>query len=144
MLHRNALEIRQRENEGIVILDLSGKLEIGSGDSALRESVDSQLSGGNRRLILNMDQVSAIDTAGSGELLLLARKYQAAGGRVVLFGLNPAHAKIYEMARLETVVEIYPSELDAVNSFFPDRAVQHYDILEYLEENPHEEHDHEK
>lgn len=133
------LEIHQRENEGIAVLDLSGKLEMDKGDIALREFVESLLAQGNKQLILNLAHVSAIDTAGAGVLLVLAQQYQAAGGRLVLMQVNHAHAKIYEMARLESVIEIYSAETDAVNSFFPDRAVTHYDILDYVEtQAPHE------
>jgi anti-sigma B factor antagonist len=138
MLHHSTLDIHSRDNQGIVILDLRGKLEMGNGDIALREFVESQLGQGDRQLVLNMAHVSDIDTAGMGVLLLLAQQSRDAGGRMVLFKLDRVHAKIYEMARLETVVEIYSDEIDAVNSFFPDRVVAHYDILEYVEEHVHE------
>lgn len=144
MLHHSALEIHSRENQGIVILDLRGKLEMGNGDIALRDSVESQFGQGNRQLILDMALVSDIDTAGAGVLLFLAQQYHDAGRKLVLLKVDRAHAKIYEMARLETVIEIYPDEIDAVNSFFPDRTVPHYDILEYVEDHVHEDHDHKK
>src|ERR1051326_596281 len=118
MLHHSSLEIHQREDQGIVILDLHGELEMGNGDVALREFVENLLGQGKRTLILDLAHVSAIDTAGSSVLLFLAQQYQAAGGRLALFKLDPIHAKIYELARLETAIEIYPDELDAVNSFF--------------------------
>jgi anti-sigma B factor antagonist len=133
MLHHHNLEIHQREKEGIVVLDLHGKLEMGRGDIALRDSVENLLGQGNRRLILNLDQVSEIDTAGSGVLLSLAQQYRQDGGKMVLFHVDRVHAKIYEMTRLEAVMEIYPDEIDAVNSFFPGRTPPHYDILDYVE-----------
>ncbi|HXI39317.1 MAG TPA: STAS domain-containing protein [Bryobacteraceae bacterium] len=133
MLHHSSLEIHQREDQGIVILDLHGELEMGNGDVALREFVENLLGQGKRTLILDLAHVSAIDTAGSSVLLFLAQQYQAAGGRLALFKLDPIHAKIYELARLETAIEIYPDELDAVNSFFPDRKLPHYDILDYID-----------
>lgn len=138
MFNHAQLEIHQRENEGITILDLRGKLEMDRGDVALRDFVDSLLAQGNRQLILDLADVSAVDTAGTGVLLFLAQQYQAVTGRLVLMRMDHAHAKIYEMARLETVIEIYSTEIDAVNSFFPDRAVRHYDILDYVEQQPHE------
>ena len=145
MLHHTDLEIHQRENQGIVILDLRGKLEMGSGDITLREFVESLFAQGNRQLILDLAKVSDIDTAGLGVLLLLAQQYRAGGGRLVLFQVAHAHAKIYEMARLETVIEIYPDEIDAINSFFPDRAPPHYDILQYVEhQSSNEDQSHKK
>jgi len=133
MFDHNQLTIHQRENEGIVILDLKGHLVLGSGDNALRESVQALFDAGNRQLILNFAGVSNIDSAGAADLLFLAQEYRTAGARLVLFQLAHAHGELYEMARLEAALEIYAVELDAVNSFFPERAVAHYDILDYVE-----------
>ncbi|MGA2877550.1 MAG: STAS domain-containing protein [Bryobacteraceae bacterium] len=139
MLHHDQLEIHQREKEGIVILDLHGKLIMGDGDIALRDFVQSLFDAGNRQLMLDFAQVSEIDTSGMGVLLLLAQQYRNSGGRLVLFNIAHSHGKVYEMARLETAIEIYRDELDAINSFFPDRAPPRYDILEYVESQSHED-----
>jgi anti-sigma B factor antagonist len=133
MLHHAHLEIHQRDREGIDILDLKGRLILGGGEVALRDFVQSLFDGGNRRLVLNLHGVSEIDTSGMGVLLLLAEQYIGAGEKMVLFNLARTHGKVYEMARLESAVEIYRDELDAVNSFFPDRKVIRYDILDYVE-----------
>ncbi len=143
ILHHHHLNIHQRERENIVILDLDGRLVMGGGDIALRDLAQSLFDGGNRRLLLDFAKVSEIDTAGNGVLLFLAQQYRAADGKLALYNIAHSHGKLYEMARLETVVEIYRDELDAVNSFFPDRKVQHYDILEYVESHvPHEDKTH--
>jgi anti-sigma B factor antagonist len=144
MLHHTSFEIHQRESEGVVILDLHGKIEMGRGDIALREFVQTLLEQGNRQLVLNMAQVSAVDTAGAGVLQFLSDEYRAQGGKLVLLKVDKVHAEIYEVARLETVMEFCPDEIDAVNSFFPDRATPHYDILDYVESQPHEDQDHKK
>jgi anti-sigma B factor antagonist len=133
MLHRDNLEIHQREREGIAILDLHGKLVMGKADIALRDFVQSIFDHANRQLILNLAQISEIDTSGMESLLFLSEEYRDGGGKLVLFNIARTHGKVYEMARLETVVEIYRDELDAINSFFPDRKVAHYDILDYVE-----------
>ncbi len=133
MLHHAHLEIHQRQGEGIDILDLKGRLVLGGGEVALRDFVQSLFDGGNRKLILNLHGVSEVDTSGMGVLLLLAQQYLEAGEKMVLFSLARTHGKVYEMARLESAVEIYRDELDAINSFFPDRKVVRYDILDYVE-----------
>lgn len=120
MLHHSSLEIHQREEQGIDILDLHDKVEMGNGDVALREFVENLLGQGKRSLILDLAHVSAIDTAGPGVLLFAAQQYQAARGKLALFKLDPIHAQIYELVQLETAIEIYPDELGAVNSFFSD------------------------
>jgi len=133
MFEHDQLTIHQRENEGIVILDLKGHLVIGSGDNALRETVESLFDGGNRKLVLNLAHVSNIDSSGAGVLFALAQQYGAAGGKLALVQLVHVHAELSEMARLEATIEFYEVELDAVNSFFPDRVIRHYDILDYVE-----------
>jgi anti-sigma B factor antagonist len=137
MLHHNHLEIHQRETEGIVILDLDGKLVLGAGDSVLSDRVHALFNGDNRRLILNLAAISEIDTTGMGVLLTEAEEYLKAGGKIVLYNIAHAHGQIYEMARLESAIEIYRDELDAVNSFFPDRKTARYDILTYIESQQH-------
>lgn len=139
MLHHNNLDIQQREREGIAILDLHGKLVMGGSDIALRDCVQSLFDPGNRQLILDLAKISEIDTSGMGVLLLLAEQYRNGGGKLVLFNVAHTHGEVYEMARLETVVEIYRDELDAVNSFFPDRKTARYDILNYIESQQHAE-----
>lgn len=136
--HEN-LDIHQREREGVVILDLHGHLVLGCGDVVLREAVESLFAQGNRKLILNFGQVANIDVSGAGTILALAEQYRAAGGKLVLFQLAHPHEELYEKARLEAILEIYTLELDAVNSFFPDRAVSHYDILDYIDHREHPE-----
>src|SRR5579863_7967450 len=104
MLHHTSLEIHQRDCEGIVALDLHGKIEMGRGDIALREFVQTLLEQGNRQLILNLAQVAAVDTAGAGVLLFLSDEYRAQGGKLVLLKVDKVHSEIYEVARLEAVM----------------------------------------
>ncbi len=133
MFDHDKLEIHQRENEGIVVLDLKGHLVLGRGDNALRDTVQSLFDGGNRKLVLNLAHVSNIDSSGAGILFSLAQQYGGAGGKLVLVQLAHVHAELSEMARLEATIEFYELELDAVNSFFPERVIRHYDILDYVE-----------
>ncbi len=139
MLHHNQLALQLTENEGITILTLHGKLDMGIGEIALRDFVHSLMDGGNRKLMLNLAAVSDIDSSAIGMLLLLSEDYSKDGGKLVLFNVPRTHGKVYEMARLEAVIEIYRDELDATNSFFPDRTVARYDILEYVESQSDED-----
>ena len=128
------LEIEQREKEAITILDLKGRLVLGPEDLSLRERLLSLLAKDVRNVILKLKEVTHIDTAGAGTLVLCTEKFRAAGGRLVLVNLSPAQANIANILRLDSELDIYPDELDAVNSFFPDRVVPHYDILQLIEE----------
>ena len=128
------LKIHQREKEGITILDLDGRIVLGPEDSSLREQILSHLSQSVHDIILNMKKVSEIDTAGIGTLVFGTQKFRAAGGKLVLADLGPHHTTTADLLQLDTTLEMYPEEQDAVNSFFPERAVPHYDILEVVEE----------
>jgi anti-sigma B factor antagonist len=128
------LVIQQREKEGITILDLKGKIILGPEDLSLRERLLSLLDQGIRNVVLNLKEVTHIDTAGVGTLVFCTEKFRAAGGRLVLVNLTPAQASVANILKLDSELDIYPDELDAVNSFFPDRAVPHYDILQLVEQ----------
>src|ERR1700730_5242755 len=128
------LEIQQREKEGITILDLKGRVVLGREDLSLRERLLSLLANGIRNVILNLKEVTHIDTAGVGTLVLCTERFRTAGGRIVLVNLSPAQVSIANILKLDSELDIYPDQLDAVNSFFPDRAVPHFDILQLVEE----------
>jgi anti-sigma B factor antagonist len=126
------LQVQQRERDGVVILDLEGRLVLGDEDLELRRRVMSLLESGARKLILNLKDVAEFDTAGLTTLELFAEKFREAGGRSVLLNLDPQHADPSALLKLSTTFETYRDELDALNSFFPDRIVPHYDILEFV------------
>jgi anti-sigma B factor antagonist len=128
------LQIEQRESEGIFILDLKGRLVLGPEDVELRQQVQKLREAGHTDVALNLKEVSEIDSTALGTLIFCATKIREAGGRLVLFNLSPSHSDLSNVMKLNTTFEIYPDQVAAVNSFFPDRAVQHYDILEFVEE----------
>ncbi len=132
LLEGSSLEVKQRERDGVVILDLDGRLVQGDGDSALREHLASLLEAGRRNLILNFKRVDEIDPKGLGTLEYCGGKFRESGGRCVLLNVHSDNAKLSDVFKLGTAFETYQDEMDAVNSFFPDRKVPHYDILEFV------------
>jgi len=132
LLEGSHLEVEQREREGVVILDLDGRLVQGDEDLALRKRLESLAEAGHRNLILNLKKVAEIDTTGQGTLEFCAEKFRGLGGRCVLLNANPD-----DVFKLSTALDTYQDEMDAVNSFFPDRKVPHYDILEFVETLSH-------
>lgn len=126
------LEIQERENEGILILDLKGRLVLGPEDSALRQRL--QVLAGRHNVIVNLKDVSDIDSTSLGTLVTAALRFRQARGKLVLLHLNDSKGRLPDILKLNTVFETYQDEVEAVNSFFPDRAVARYDILEFVEE----------
>lgn len=128
------LQIDQRETEGIVILDLKGPLILGPEDVALRQRLQALRESGHLNVALNLRDVSDLDTSALGTLIFCSEKFRQAGGRLVLLNLSPSHTELSNTVKLNTVFDIYQDEVAAVNSFFPDRVVPRYDILEFVEE----------
>lgn len=128
-----ALEIRQRLREGIDILELKGRLTAGPEVGALREQVSALSAAGTRNLVLDMRGVDYIDSTGLGALVMCATSLRKNGGNVKLLDLNRRNIELLVMTKLETVFEIFTDEQDAVNSFFPDRKIKAFDILDFVQ-----------
>jgi len=126
-------EIHERDRDGIVILDVKGHLGLGSEDSRLRQHLQSLLDSGRKNVIVNLHQVSALDPSAIGSLAEYAEEFHNASGRLALLNPTRDHAA-GEVLQLDTTLPAYTDEQDAVNSFFPDRQVPHYDVLEFVEE----------
>ncbi|HUK15811.1 MAG TPA: STAS domain-containing protein [Bryobacteraceae bacterium] len=128
-----ALDIQQREREGIIILALGGRLTVGPEAGAFREKIAALNAAGTRNIVLGMPQVSYIDSTGLGALVMCATSLRKNGGNLKLLHLNRRNIELLVMTKLATVFEIFNDEQDAVNSFFPDRKIKTFDILNFVE-----------
>jgi anti-sigma B factor antagonist len=131
-----SLQIEEREKEGIVILDLKGSLTLGAGDLALRERLAALHQSGKINIILDLKEVIDIDSTGLGTLVFGLAKLRKANGRLALLNVNRTHLKLFLLTRLAIAFEFFADEQDAVNGFFPDRELKHFDVLEFVQ---HEE-----
>jgi anti-sigma B factor antagonist len=111
------MHIEVRQAKDVMILDLKGRLTAGLGDQILREAVDELLAEGHRRILLNLSEVSFVDSAGVGELvagLKTARRFQA---ELKLLNVGERVYSTLDMARLLPTFEIYGDEGEAVRSY---------------------------
>ena len=129
-----ALDIQQRDREGVTILDLKGRITVGPEASALREKVAVLTASGIQNLVLNLQHVDYIDSTGLGALVMVSTSMRKAGGSVKLLSLNRRNIELLVMTKLATVFEIFTDEQDAVNSFYPDRKIQSFDILNFVQQ----------
>ena len=134
-----AFEISTREREGVTILDLDGRLTVGQGASALRDAVSQLVADGRKSIVLNMARVDYVDSTGLGALVMCATSLRKTGGSVKLVNLNRRNIELLVMTKLATVFEIFTDEQDAVNSFFPDRKIKTFDILDFVQQRKKEE-----
>ena len=127
-----SLEIEQRENEGIVVLDLKGRITVGPGAGAIREKVGELNAAGVRNIVLDLKGVDYIDSTGLGAMVMCATTLRRNGGNIKLVNLNRRNLELLVMTKLETVFEVFADEQDAVNSCYPDRKVKTFDILDFV------------
>ncbi len=117
ILLRTTMQIEQRANDGITILDLKGRLTATDGDLLLRDQVAHLLCCGHRKLVLNLAGVSNVDSAGLGAIVSSHVLVGRQGGQLKL--LDPQtrlHQKLV-ITQLLNVLEILDSEHEAMGSF---------------------------
>ena len=111
------MKITTREVNGVVILDLDGKLIIGEGDVRLREALVAALDRGSNRILVNLDRATTIDSSGLGELIRSKVTATKRGAEVKLLHVNIKARKLLTMAMLVGVFEMFDDEALAVQSF---------------------------
>jgi anti-sigma B factor antagonist len=134
-----ALDIQQREREGITILELNGRITMGPEATTLRDTINQLTAEGKRNLVLEMAAVDFIDSTGLGALVICATSLRKAGGQMKLVAVNRRNIELLLMTKLATVFELFADEQDAINSFYPDRQVKTFDILDFVHRMKEEE-----
>src|SRR5277367_809487 len=122
-----ALDIQEHDREGIVILNLKGRIVVGPEASALREKVAALSAEGKRNLVLDMTHVDFVDSTGLGALVICVTSMRKNEGNIKLLNLNRRNIELLVMTKLATVFEIFTDEQDAVNSYYPDRKLKTFD-----------------
>jgi len=128
-----SLDIQTREREGVTILDLKGKLVVGDSCTDVREKITEQIGQGRKQIILNLQGVDYIDSTGLGSLVICYTSLQKTGGSLKLESLNRRNLELMLLTKLSTIFQIFNEEQEAVNSFFPEREIKHFDILSFVQ-----------
>jgi anti-sigma B factor antagonist len=111
------MRITARVVGDVTILDLEGRLVLGAGDTVLRDAVNRLMEQGRVKIVLDMRNVTTLDSAGIG---MLASKYLTAcrqGGRLKLLHLTTRGGHLLHITKLDTVFEMFDAEDEAVRSF---------------------------
>jgi anti-sigma B factor antagonist len=127
-----SLEIEQRDREGIVILDLKGRITMGEEVTTFRERIALTANSDDPKVILNLQHVDYIDSTGLGAVVMGSTAVQKHGGTIKLLNLNRRNLELLVATKLAVIFEIFNDEQDAVNSFFPGREIKQFDILEFV------------
>ena len=111
------MHVELRKSGDVVVTDLSGKLTAGLGDKILRETIDTLLADGWRKILVNLSDVTFMDSAGVGELVAGLRTARNVGASLRLLNANErVHSTLY-IARLLPIFELYNNEKDALAQF---------------------------
>jgi len=129
------LEINYKEREGIAVLELNGQLTFGQEDLDFRDELDNLLKIGKVRVVLNLSDLRRLDNSGMGALIFARARLQQAGGNLAIAIMQPSQIGLITEAHLEAVFEVAHDEQDAINSFFPDRKIKRYDVLDLVRSN---------
>lgn len=112
-----ALKITDRMVDGVAVQVLEGRIVLGEESNALREKVKSLLAAGQKKIVLNMDNVSYIDSSGLGTLVASHTSAQSQGASLKLSNLGSKFQEVLQVTKLVTVFDVYPSEAAAISSF---------------------------
>ncbi|MCA1583894.1 MAG: STAS domain-containing protein [Acidobacteria bacterium] len=111
------MEIAERTVGDVTVLDLRGKMTLGEGDELLKDKINSMLANGRKKLILNLEGVPYIDSAGLGEIVRTYTTVSRQGGSLKLLNLTKRIEDLLSITKLLTVFETFDTEPEAVKSF---------------------------
>jgi anti-sigma B factor antagonist len=111
------MEIAERSVGDITLLDLKGKMTLGEGDELLKDKINSLLGTGKKKLVLNLEGVPYIDSAGLGEIVRTFTTVSRQGGSLKLLNLTKRIEDLLAITKLLTVFETFDTEAEAIKSF---------------------------
>ena len=111
------LNISERQVGDVTILDMTGKITIGEGSVSLRTAIRRLLEEGKKKILLNLAQVSYIDSSGIGELVSSYTAINKEAGQLKLLNLTQKLQDLLTITKLLTVFDVYDSEEEALGSF---------------------------
>lgn len=112
-----ALKMTNREVDGVSVVALDGRIVLGEESNALREKVKGLISEGKKKVVLNMANVTFIDSAGLGTLVAAHHSAKSQGAALKLAHLGSKFQEVLQITKLLTVFDVYKTEAEAVSSF---------------------------
>lgn len=112
-----ALKVTNREVEGVAVVALEGRIVLGEESNQLREGVKSLLAKGKKKIVLNMSNVTFIDSAGLGTLVASHTSAKTQGASLRLCHLGSKFKEVLQITKLVTVFDVDNTEADSIRSF---------------------------
>src|SRR5438105_5138157 len=112
----STIKIGTRQADGITVIDISGRIALGDGEVLLRETVDNLLRKGQKKLLLNLAEVSYIDSSGIGALVGAYTATRKQGGELQLLKITNRVRTLLQITKLYTVFVVNDDENEAIRS----------------------------
>ena len=112
-----SVKLTTRQVGDVTVVDAAGRITLGEGASVFRDTIRDLAAKGNKKLLINLSEVSYIDSSGIGEMVSAFTSVTNAGGQLKLIGLSKRVKDLLQITKLYTVFEAFDDETEAVRSF---------------------------
>ena len=112
-----SVKLTSRQVGDVTVVDAAGRITLGEGASVFRDTVRDLAAKGNKKLLINLSEVSYIDSSGIGEMVSAFTSVTNSGGQLKLIGLSKRVKDLLQITKLYTVFEAFDDETEAVCSF---------------------------
>ena len=112
-----SVKLTIRQVGDVTVIDAAGRITLGEGASTFRDTVRDLAAKGDKKLLLNLSEVSYIDSSGIGEMVSGFTTVTNHGGQLKLLGLSKRVKDLLQITKLYTVFEVFDDEASAVRSF---------------------------
>lgn len=110
-------KLNTRKVGDVTVIDVSGRITLGEGSSVIRDEVRALIGQGNKKILLNLGDVTYIDSSGIGELVSGFTTVANSGGNLKLLGLTKRVKDLLQITKLYTVFDVHEEEAHAIRSF---------------------------
>lgn len=114
------IKVTCRRIDSVTVVDLGGRITLGDGSTALRDTIRDLLTQQERRILLNLGDVTYIDSSGLGELVSGFSQVRKAGGDLKLLNLTRKVHDLLQITKLYTVFDVKDDEAQAIAAFGPE------------------------
>ncbi len=112
-----SVKLNTRQVGDVSVVDVAGRITLGEGSSALRDTLRDMVTKNHKKILLNLGEVSYIDSSGIGELVSGFTSVTNSGGQLKLLGLSKRVKDLLQITKLYTVFDVHEEESSAIRSF---------------------------
>jgi anti-sigma B factor antagonist len=111
------MKATNRQVDGVAVVDMSGRITLGEGSVVLRDTIRDLIGKGSKKILLNLGDVTYIDSSGIGELVSAFTAVRREGGELKLLNLTKKVHDLLQITKLYTVFDIKDDEATAIKAF---------------------------